>query len=90
MSMFKDQLNEYMTQLNCSGRELAETSGLSPATVSRYRSGEREPKSAAEWDKLISGIVCLAAQRDIPALTEEAVRESHTNAVPAHDSAQTA
>ena len=75
MSMFKDQLNEYMTQLNCSGRELAETSGLSPATISRYRSGEREPKSAAEWDKLISGIVCLAAQRDIPALTEEAVRE---------------
>lgn len=73
--MFRDQLNEYMTQLCCSGRELAETSGLSPATISRYRSGEREPKSAAEWDKLISGIVCLAAQRDIPALTEEAVRE---------------
>lgn len=73
--MFKDQLNGYMTQLCCSGRELAETSGLSPATISRYRSGEREPKSAAEWDKLISGIVCLAAQRDIPALTEEAVRE---------------
>lgn len=73
--MFKDQLNEYMTQLCCSGRELAETSGLSPATISRYRSGEREPKSAAEWDKLISGIACLAAQRDIPALTEEAVRE---------------
>lgn len=73
--MLKDRLNEYMTQLNCSGRELAEASGLSPATVSRYRSGEREPKSAAEWDKLISGIVRLAAQRDVPALTEEAVRE---------------
>ena len=73
--MFKEQLNEYMVQLCCSGRELAEVSGLSPATVSRYRSGEREPKSAAEWDKLISGIVRLAAQRDIPALTEEAVRE---------------
>lgn len=28
--MFKDQLNEYMTQLCCSGRELAETSGLVP------------------------------------------------------------
>ncbi len=73
--MFKDQLNEYMTQLHCSGKELAEVSGLSPATVSRYRSGEREPKSAAEWNKLLSGIVRLAAERNIPALTEEAVRE---------------
>ena len=71
--MFKDQLNEYMVQLGCSGRELAEISGLSPATVSRYRSGERKPESEAERAKLISGIVQLAAARGIPALSEENV-----------------
>ena len=71
--MFKDQLNEYMVQLGCSGRELAEISGLSPATVSRYRSGERKPESEAERAKLISGIVQLAAARGIHALSEENV-----------------
>ena len=54
--MFHDRLNEYITQLGCSGRELAEASGLSPATVSRYRSGERRPESEAERAKLVSGI----------------------------------
>ena len=71
--MFKDQLNEYMVQLGCSGRELAEISGLSPATVSRYRSGERKPESEAARAKLISGIVQLAAARGIHALSEENV-----------------
>ena len=74
--MFHDRLNEYITQLGCSGRELAEASGLSPATVSRYRSGERRPESAAEQRaKLVSGIARLAESRGVPALTEEAVAE---------------
>ena len=73
--MFHDRLNEYITQLGCSGRELAEASGLSPATVSRYRSGERRPESEAERAKLVSGIARLAESRGIPALTEEAVAE---------------
>lgn len=62
-------------QLECSGRELAEASGLSAATVSRYHSGERKPESAAEREKLVSGIVRLAAMRGIPSLTETAVTE---------------
>ena len=73
--LFKDQLNAYIVQLECSGRELAEASGLSAATVSRYRSGERKPESAAEREKLVSGIVRLAAMRGIPSLTETAVTE---------------
>ena len=39
INIFKEQLNEYIMRLGCSGRELAEASGLSPATVSRYRIG---------------------------------------------------
>ena len=71
--MFNDQLNAYIAQLSCSGRELAEESGLSAATVSRYRSGERKPESSAEREKLISGIARLAAARGVAGLTEEAV-----------------
>ena len=63
--MFHDRLNEYITQLGCSGRELAEASGLSPVTVSRYRSGERRPESEAERAKLVSGIARLAESRGI-------------------------
>lgn len=73
--MFHDRLNEYITRLGCSGRELAEASGLSPATISRYRGGERRPESEAERAKLISGIARLAERRGVPALTEEAVAE---------------
>ena len=75
INIFKEQLNEYIMRLGCSGRELAEASGLSPATVSRYRSGERRPESGAERAKLISGIVRLAESRGVPTLTEEAVVE---------------
>ena len=74
-TMFKDQLNAYMEQLKCSGRELAEASGLSAATVSRYRSGERKPESDLERAKLIRGIALLAAARGVSSLTEDAVAE---------------
>lgn len=37
--MFREELNQYLSQLNCSGRELARRAGLSEATVSRYRDG---------------------------------------------------
>ena len=74
--MFKDQLNEYIARLGCSGRELAQASGLSPATVSRYRSGERRPESEGERAKLIAGIARLAAQRGAADLTEEAVSDA--------------
>lgn len=40
---FKDKLNAYIEQLNCSAEELAESSSLSPTSISRYRSGERLP-----------------------------------------------
>ena len=83
--MFKDQLNEYMTRLACSGRDLAEASGLSPATVSRYRSGERRPESEGERAKLIAGIARLGAQRGVPGLTEEAVADAFRPFFPEDD-----
>lgn len=65
---FQELLRGYMDRLGCSGRELAEASGLSEATISRYRSGERKPESRAERDKLAAGLGRLAEQRSIPGL----------------------
>ena len=38
---FCEQLNEYITRLNCRGKELADGARLSAPTLSRYRTGER-------------------------------------------------
>jgi hypothetical protein len=38
---FCEQLNEYITRLDCRGKELAEAAGLSAPSLSRYRTGER-------------------------------------------------
>lgn len=59
---FNDQLNAYIARLGCTARELAECSGLSAATVSRYRSGERMP-DRAQLAALCRGIAALAAQK---------------------------
>ena len=40
---FHEKLNEYIQMLSCTAKELSELSGLSAATLSRYRSGERVP-----------------------------------------------
>lgn len=40
---FHEKLNEYIQMLPCTAKELSELSGLSAATLSRYRSGERVP-----------------------------------------------
>lgn len=60
---FKEQLNAYMTILDCSAKTLAEVSGLSPTVLSRYRNGERIPSPGSEQlNKLCSGISQLADQ----------------------------
>ena len=40
---FSKLLSQYLDQFSASQKELAHRSGLSPATISRYLSGEREP-----------------------------------------------
>ena len=41
---FKKLLDDYMKQLDCTAKDLAENSGLSAATISRYRSRKMDPK----------------------------------------------
>lgn len=74
---FKKLLDDYMKQLDCTAKDLAENSGLSAATISRYRSGERIPEDGSEnFDRLINGIVSIAENKKIPNITVQSVSEA--------------
>ena len=71
---FCEQLSAYMETLDCTARELSEAAGLSPATLSRYRAGERVPEADSEaFDRLCAAVATLAASKGEAALTREAV-----------------
>lgn len=40
---FSEQLNYYISLLNCSSKELAQSSSLSTVVISRYRNNSRIP-----------------------------------------------
>ena len=74
---FKKLLDDYMKQLDCTAKDLAENSGLSAATISRYRSGERIPEDGSEnFDRLINGIVSIAENKKIHNITVQSVSEA--------------
>ena len=73
---FCEQLNEIITFLNCTASELVENSGLSPATLSRYRSGERVPDLSSEnFKKLCSAIAVIAKNKGIEKYSDNSVKE---------------
>lgn len=58
---FNEQLNYYIENFDCTAKELCDASGFSPATLSRYRSGERTPDVSSEVFKdLCSAIAKIA------------------------------
>lgn len=62
--LFREKLNQYMVTLDCSAKEVSAVSGLSAATLSRYRSGERVPSIHSEsFENLCDAIVALAKQK---------------------------
>lgn len=62
--LFREKLNQYMVTLDCSAKEVSAVSGLSAATLSRYRSGERVPSIRSEpFENLCDAISALAAQK---------------------------
>lgn len=68
--MFGEKLNEYLELLGCSGKEFAEWSGISEATISRYRSGARMPKPESDdLEKLCKGICRAAEQKGIESIS---------------------
>ena len=75
---YNEQLNEYISQLNCTAKQLSEQAGLSAATLSRYRSGERVPEINSEaFNSICAAIAAISAQTNpAEALTETQVAES--------------
>lgn len=77
--MFREKLNEYIELLHCSGKEFAEQSGISEATVSRYKSGIRIPKANSEdLKKLCRGICGIARQNGIDLSYNAVLQELNT------------
>ena len=72
---FTDLLNLYIKQIGCTAKELSETAGISTASLSRYRSGERMP-DYEQLDKIINGLVALAESKAIEDINDETVREA--------------
>lgn len=59
---FKDVLNKYLEELNCSQKRLSKESNLSETVISRYRSGERTPRKNSEQLKKISTAIFNISQ----------------------------
>lgn len=62
---FKEVLNKYLKELNCSSKKLSDESGLSESVISRYRSGERTPlKNSEQLNKLTKALFNIAKDSD--------------------------
>ena len=72
---FAQQLNGMLAHLGCTAKELGEACGLSAASISRLRSGERTP-DPAELERLVDGLVLLAEARGDGGLTKEVAAEA--------------
>ncbi len=74
---FSEKLNTYMEELYCSAKELGNLSGISGASFSRYRSGERVPDMGTKpFENLCSAIAEIAAQKNLPDITADSVKKS--------------
>ena len=71
---FQDSFNKYIDRLDCSIKDLADASGLSASTISRYKTGERKPFADSEQlQSLVNGIVQIAIDKNIPDIKEKEV-----------------
>ena len=74
---FYEKLNEYIALLGCKAKDVGVASGISAATLSRYRSGERLPDVDSEaFEKLCVAIAEIAKEKNISGISEDSVRES--------------
>lgn len=72
---FQEQLNLYIEELSCSGRELAKNSGISETILSRYRKGERLPGADSDYLKKLAAGIALTAEQKGKKKDQESVLE---------------
>ena len=74
---FSEKLNEYIEGLSCSAKDICSLSGISAASFSRYKNGERVPELGTKaFEELCGAVVQIAAQKKISNITVDAVRQS--------------
>ena len=67
---FYEKLNEYIALLGCKAKDVGAASGISAATLSRYRSGERLPDVDSEaFEKLCVAIAEIAKEKNVNLIT---------------------
>ena len=81
---FQELINDYLTRLHCTARELSAASGISAPVISRYRRGTQSPEpDGALCRKLADGIVAIAQERGRAEITlpsvEAALRDALTD-----------
>ena len=82
MVTFQECINEYLTRLDCTDRELSAASGISAPVISRYRRGTQRPEPDGEqWKKLAAGIATLAQERGLEEITKTAVETAFRDAL---------
>ncbi len=74
---FSEKLNEYIEELSCSAKDICSLSGISAASLSRYRNGERVPELGTKaFEELCGAVAEIAARKKISDITVDAVRQS--------------
>ena len=74
---FSEQLNAYISELNCTAKELTVVSGLSASVLSRYRTGSRVPTTDSEqFMQLVQGIAIIANERGYSEFTVEKIKKT--------------
>ena len=74
---FSEQLNAYISELNCTAKELTDVSGLSASVLSRYRTGSRVPTTDSEqFMQLVQGIATIANERGYSEFTVEKIKKT--------------
>lgn len=62
---FKNLLNIYLQELNCTPKQLSKASGLSQTVISRYRNGERIPlKNSKQLTELTAALFNIAQENN--------------------------
>ena len=83
---FKEVLNKYLKELNCSSKKLSNESGLSESVISRYRSGERTPvKNSEQLNKLTKALFNIAKDSNKNKYTFDKIVSDFNIALPSDD-----
>lgn len=74
---FSEKLNDYIEQLSCTGKDICNLSGISAASLSRYRNGERVPEFGTKpFEDLCCALAQISAQKGELQITADAVKKA--------------